>query len=226
MASTIFSAGTVIPSSWLNAVNTAVYTTLPTLGTPWAPAVGKTFTVSNTLTLAGTDGATLTIGTGSISGTNTGDQNLAPYAPLAGTNTFTGATIFSNTVTFSGALTISAAATFSSIVTTKVLRSDVVALGNITGTATVDMATASTFTATVTGNVVISFTNAPPTGKDQTVYLKLTNAGAFTTTYQAGTKFPGGVVPTYTAAGKDLMAVWYDVEQTCYVVGSLWKDYK
>lgn len=217
MTSKTFLPGTVIDSNWLNDVNTAVYATLPTkvsaisptlttpvLGVATAISINKiTFTQPAT-------GATLTIpdgATATVSGTNTGDQDLSGYALLAG-STFTG------TVTFSGLLH------------TKVQYFTVVAKGNITGTSTIDLSTGSTFTATVTGNVVISFTGAPPAGKDQTVYLKITNGGAFTTTFAAGTKFPGGVTPTFTTAGKDLYAVWYDSEASVYVVGSVWKDYK
>lgn len=223
MASTTFSAGTVISSSWLNDVNTGIYTTLgtkvsansPTLITPILGVATATSINKITFTQPAT-GATLTIpdgATATVSGTNTGDQVLTSYAQWAGG-------------TFTGAVTFSAAVTSSGILTAKVVRNNIVALGNITGTATVDMAAGSTFTATVTGNVVISFTNSPAAGVDQTVYLKLTNAGAFATTFQAGSKYPGGAAPTFTAAGKDLYAVWYDVEQTAYVVGSVWKDYK
>lgn len=217
MTSKTFIAGTVIDSAWLNDINTGVYTTLPlkvsanspTLITPVLGVATATSINKITFTQPAT-GATLTIPDGltaTVSGTNTGDQNLAPYALLAG-GTFTGP------VTFSGLLY------------TKTQYFTVVALGNIITTATVDLTTGSTFTGTVTGNVVISFTGAPPAGKDQTVYLKLTNGGAFTTTFAAGTKFPGGVTPTFTAAGKDLYAVWYDAESSFYVVGAVWKDYK
>lgn len=217
MASKAFIPGTVIDSNWLNDVNTAVYTTLdtkvsaisPTLTTPILGVATATSINKITFTQP-TTGATLTIPNGTtatVSGTNTGDQDLSGYALLSG-STFTG------TVSFSGLLN------------TKVQYFTVVAKGNITGTSTIDLSTGSTFTATVTGNVVISFTGAPPAGKDQTVYLKVTNGGAFTTTFAAGTKFPGGVTPTFTAAGKDLYAVWYDAESSFYVVGSVWKDYK
>lgn len=49
--------------------------TAPATGATVTIADGKTFTVSNTLTITGTDGSTFSIGTGgSASGTNTGDQ--------------------------------------------------------------------------------------------------------------------------------------------------------
>jgi hypothetical protein len=122
MASTTFSFGTVITSTWLNDVNTAVFDTIPnlapltgavlqspTLVSPtignatvtsinknaftqpttnctWTLADGKTLTVSNTITLNGTDGATLTLGSGasSVSGTNTGDQLTFKTISVAG----------------------------------------------------------------------------------------------------------------------------------------------
>lgn len=112
MPSITFSPGTTVPATWLNDVNVAVFTTLPSyLVSPsftspslgiatatsinknvftqpatvatWTLADTKTFTCSNTLTIAGTDGSTLNIGTGgtlgsgayaTVTGTNTGDQ--------------------------------------------------------------------------------------------------------------------------------------------------------
>jgi hypothetical protein len=53
---------------------------------------GKTATVSNTLTFTGTDGATLNIGAGgTLSGTNTGDQNLFGSVAVSGQTTVTAA---------------------------------------------------------------------------------------------------------------------------------------
>ena len=100
MPSTTYVPGTLVTSTWLNEVNVAVFTTIPTLAplispsfttpslgvatatsinknvftTPaanvtWTLASGKTFTVNNTLTLSGTDGSTLNIGTGGTLGT-------------------------------------------------------------------------------------------------------------------------------------------------------------
>lgn len=67
--------------------------TAPATSATLTVADGKTFTVSNTLTLAGTDGSTLTIGTGGTLGTaayqNTGTSGATlPF--LNGTNTWSG----------------------------------------------------------------------------------------------------------------------------------------
>lgn len=131
---------------------------------------------------------------------------LTTYAKLAGGNTLAGAQKI------------------------QVQHSTIVALGTVSGTVNIDLSLGSTFTMTISGVTAITFSNAPPAGYDQTVYLKMTNAGT-NVSFPSGTKTPGGVAASgtglgLTAAGKDLLAVWYDTEQTAYVVGAVWKDYK
>lgn len=189
-----FTTGTVIDSVWLNEVDQAVFEVLPALSVNTSKV---TITpVPNGATITVPDGATAT-----ISGVNTGDQDLSNLATKAA-NTFTGTQAMP-------------AQHFS-----------VHALGSVSGTVNVDLAVASTFTATITGLTNVTFSNAPPAGKDQTVYLKLTNPGT-NVLFPAGTLYPNsGAIPTFTAAGKDLVGVWYDAEQSKYVVGIIWKDYK
>lgn len=98
------------------------------------------------------------------------------------------------------------------------LKFTVSALGNITGATTIDLATAQEFTATVTGNVTLSFANAPAAGESQVVYLRLSNAGAFTITWPAGTKFDDSTAPELTATGADLLGVKYDATTSTYMV--------
>lgn len=105
-------------------------------------------------------------------------------------------------------------------------RGKVVSLGNVSGAVTIDLTLGTTYSATIIGATTFSFTGAPAAGWDTQVYLKLVNAGSFSTTFVAGTQFPSGAAPTFTATGRDLLAVWYDVEQTKYVVGKAWADYK
>lgn len=102
----------------------------------------------------------------------------------------------------------------------------VVALGSTSGAKNIDLSSGSTFTATITGTTNFTFTNPPTSGYDTCVYLKLTNGGAYTVSFPAGTKFANGTALSLTASGKDLLAIWYDVEQTAYVVGVVFKDYK
>lgn len=131
---------------------------------------------------------------------------LTTYAKLAGGNTLAGAQKI------------------------QVMHSNISALGSVSGTVNLDLSAASTFTATIAGATAFTFSNPPTSGFDQTIYLKLTNAGT-NVTFPSGTKTPGGVAASgtglgLTAAGKDLLAIWYDTEQTAYVVGAVWKDYK
>lgn len=67
-------------------INKVAFTS-PATGSTLTLADGKTFTVSNTLTLAGTDGSTLNIGAGGTLGSNA--YTSTAYAPLA-SPTFTG----------------------------------------------------------------------------------------------------------------------------------------
>lgn len=106
-------------------------------------------------------------------------------------------------------------------------RFTVLALGNVSGTKNIDLSKAGTYTATVIGDTTFTFTNAPPAGKDQTVYLKVKNGAAFQTKFAAGTQYPnGGTAPIFSVAGKDLVAIWYDTEESAYVVGVVWRNIK
>lgn len=182
---------------------------------------------------AGTFTGNVTMTTATYSGLITASAaNFSGAVSFASTSSFTGAATFAGAISAAG-ITASGTATFNGpmvangVQTVKGQRFAVTGLGNITGTATIDLAIAGTFTATVTGAVAISFNNAPPAGYDQTVYLKLTNGGAYGISWPTGTKFPdGGTAPTFTTAGTDLLAIWYDVESSKYVVGIVWKDFK
>ena len=101
-------------------------------------------------------------------------------------------------------------------------------LGSISGPITIDLSQASTFTMTITGTTTITFINYPTGGYDITTYLKITNGGAHTINWPAGTQKSGGFAVSLglTAAGKDLLAVWYDPDSGTYVVGQVFSDYK
>lgn len=78
--------------------------------------------------------------------------------------------------------------------------------GNVSGTYAINLSTANVHSATVTGNVTVSFTNVPA-GSNQTVslVLTLTNGGAHTITWPASVKWPGASVPSLTASGTDVL---------------------
>lgn len=94
-----------------------------------------------------------------------------------------------------------------------------VADGNITTSHAFDLANGNVRTATVTGNVTVSFTNVPTTGQAANVFLILTNGGAFSVTWPASVDWPSATAPTLTSAGTDLLVfttvdggtTWYGV---------------
>jgi hypothetical protein len=57
----------------------------------------------------------------------------------------------------------------------------------------------------VTATTVWTWSNPTATGKCCTFTLILTNGGSQTQTWPAGIKWPGGVAPTLTASGIDIL---------------------
>lgn len=106
------------------------------------------------------------------------------------------------------------------------LKYTVSALGSVSGTQTLNLATANEFTATIAGATTIAFSSAPAAGESQVVYLRLTNAGSATITWPASTKFDGGTAPELTASGVDLLGVKYDSTTSTYMVFVIGLDVK
>lgn len=77
--------------------------------------------------------------------------------------------------------------------------------GSITGVHSFDLANGNVRTATVTGNVTVSFANPPAAGQAGSMSLILTNGGAHTITWPGSVKWPGGTEPSLTAAGVDML---------------------
>lgn len=79
--------------------------------------------------------------------------------------------------------------------------------GNMSGAVTLDLATSNAFYGTVTGNVTsVTFSNVPAAGVFFT--LELTNGGAFTISWPSAVKWPGGVAPTLTSSGTDVLTFY------------------
>lgn len=102
-------------------------------------------------------------------------------------------------------------------------RSKFTAVGNISGTGTLNLALSDCFTATVTGTVTVAFSGVPAgTVYVQGVLLKLTNGGSAVVTWPASVKWKAGVAPTLTTAGTDLIAfITYDAGATWLAVAVL-----
>lgn len=99
-------------------------------------------------------------------------------------------------------------------------------LGNVSGAVNCDLALYDEYTATLTAAITFAFANAPAAGKSQVLILRLTNPGAFTITWPAGTKFPAGALGTLTTSGRDTLAVKYDSTTSTYEVYLVGKDVK
>lgn len=81
------------------------------------------------------------------------------------------------------------------------------ALGNATGSMSIDISLGNVVTATTTGITSWTFSNPSATGKACMFTLILTNGGAYAQTWPSpATKWPGGTGPTLTASGKDILS--------------------
>lgn len=78
-------------------------------------------------------------------------------------------------------------------------------LSTVSGQTTLDLTAASYFVHTATANTTFVFNNPPASGQAQVFVLRLTNGGAFTITWPATVDWPGGIAPTLTASGVDIL---------------------
>jgi hypothetical protein len=97
------------------------------------------------------------------------------------------------------------------------------ALGNASGAVSIDCSAAQAYSFTPTAAVTLSFTNPPAANTSQVILLKVTNGGAFTLSFPAGTKYPGGALGTLTSSGVDWLGVAYDAGLSAWVVFVLGK---
>lgn len=84
---------------------------------------------------------------------------------------------------------------------------------------TVDCALGNYFTKTASGGLTWTFSN-PPSSEAFGFILALTNGGTGTQTWPASVDWPGGVAPTLTTSGKDLIAFLWDGTSIWH--GRLW----
>jgi hypothetical protein len=74
--------------------------------------------------------------------------------------------------------------------------------------ANLDLTLAGYFAKTVAANTAFTVSGVPAAGSVASFVLDITNGGAYTVTWWAGLKWPGGLVPTLTAAGRDVLAFY------------------
>ena len=95
---------------------------------------------------------------------------------------------------------------------------NVVDLGNMAGSITIDLSVATEFTGVLTASTTIAFSNVPAANQSQVVYLRLTNGGAFKVTWPTSTKFAKATAPVFTDSGVDLIGIKYDSVTSTYMV--------
>lgn len=67
----------------------------------------------------------------------------------------------------------------------------------------IDLATGTVFSKTITGATTFTVSNVAAAGLVSSFVMNLTNGGSSVVTWWSGIKWPGGIAPTLTAAGRD-----------------------
>lgn len=71
--------------------------------------------------------------------------------------------------------------------------------------ADIDLSLANHFTKTITAATTFTLTNVPATGTFMSFVLELSNAGGYTITWWSNVKWPGGIAPTLSTSGRDVI---------------------
>lgn len=103
------------------------------------------------------------------------------------------------------------------------LTGSIQALGSISGSQAINISTADTVTATITGATTFSVTNLV-TGKANTLTLYLTNPGAGTITWPSGTTFNLSAAPTLPATGNTIIILETYDDGTTWKGIQAWRD--
>lgn len=83
----------------------------------------------------------------------------------------------------------------------------------------IDLSLANYYTKTITNTTTFTVSNVPSTGTAVSFILELTNAGAYTINWWSGVKWAGGVAPTLTASGVDILGFY------TYDGGTTWRGF-
>lgn len=80
------------------------------------------------------------------------------------------------------------------------------ALGSVSGTTDINLQNGNYISATITGTTTFTFSNPLASPNACGFILELTDGGSATVNWPAAIRWPGGVAPTLTAAGVDILA--------------------
>ena len=84
----------------------------------------------------------------------------------------------------------------------------------------IDLATGNLFTKTITAATTLTISNALATGNVNSFVLELTDGGSTVITWFSGVKWAGGIAPTLTASGKDILGFYsHDGGATWNILG-------
>ena len=72
----------------------------------------------------------------------------------------------------------------------------------------INLNTGNFFTKTVSTNTTFTVSNTPATGTTASFILELTNGGVGTITWWSGVKWAGGIAPTLTVSGVDILGFY------------------
>jgi hypothetical protein len=200
-------ASGTVPLAQLGSSGTPSATTFLSGTNAWATAV----TAVTIVTANGVSGSVATQGTtpaitlvlGAITPTSVTSSGAVAGTDsnFSGTTTTTFLTVTNwawsaGLTTGPGGITVNGPASFVGNVT---------APANAVAATNIDCSTGNSFYKTATGVNTWTCTNVPAAGTVYEFELELTNGGLGTQTWMTGTKWPGGVIPTLTAAGVDIL---------------------
>lgn len=137
-----------------------------------------------------------------------GTPSSANLASAVTDETGTGVLVFGTNPTLTGATLAGELACADNLVTRSVLKDYAIegsAVGNTGSTETFDLTTANFFSATLDQACTFTFSNPAASGDFCGFVLALTNGGAFTITWPASVDWAGGVAPSLTASGLDIL---------------------
>ena len=90
----------------------------------------------------------------------------------------------------------------------------------------IDLATGNLFTKTITTATTLTISNALADGNVNSFVLELTNGGSAVVTWFSGVKWTGGIAPTLTTSGKDILGFYSHDGGTTWNILGVNKDVK
>ena len=90
----------------------------------------------------------------------------------------------------------------------------------------IDLATGNLFTKTISGVTTLTISNALASGNVNSFVLELTNGGSAVITWFSGVKWAGGIAPTLTTSGKDILGFYSHDGGTTWNILGVNKDVK